>query len=159
MTQATDISHSSNTDIVQGFHALDVDGQLALFWFVYKEMGTSVTPAAPGASTASSEIAQGLYNQVKEKSQEEQLQIQRDLVSRTGGDISREYGALSDTTKLLFWYLLAQGMDSSEIIPFPEDYQLSTQGQSLLEKIKQIEFNEQIAAFRDIVAPMGVSTI
>jgi hypothetical protein len=126
--------------------------------FVYKEMGTSVTPAAPGASTASSEIAQGLYNQVKEKSQEEQLQIQRDLVSRTGGDISREYGALSDTTKLLFWYLLAQGMDSSEIIPFPDDYQLSTQGQSLLEKIQQIEFNEQIAAFRDIVAPMGVST-
>jgi hypothetical protein len=156
MIQATDISHNSNADLVQGFQALDVDGQLALFWFIYQEMGASVTPAAPGASTTSSEVAQGLYNQVKEKSHEEQLQIQRDLVSRTGGDISRHYGALSDTTKLLFWYFLAQGMDSSEIIPFPDDYQLSSEAQSLLERIKQIEFNEQIAVFRDIVAPMGV---
>jgi hypothetical protein len=148
-----------NTDMVNQFQGLSVDEQLALFWFVYKEMGTSVTPAAPGASTAAPEIAEGLYSQVKELSQDEQLQFQRDLVARTGGDLARHYGALSDTTKLLFWYLLAQGMDSSEIVPFPDDYQLTGTAQSLLEKIKQIEFNEQITFFRDIVGPMGVGSV
>lgn len=156
MTQATDLSHNSNADLVQAFHTLDTDQQLALFWFIYTEMGESITPAAPGASTASDSVAEGLYKQVQEMSSEEQLQIQRDLVNRTGGDISRHYGALGDTTKLLFWYLLAEGMSKSEIIPFPDDYQLSDTAQSLLEKIKQIEFNEQITVFRDIVAPMGV---
>ncbi|PSB02937.1 orange carotenoid protein N-terminal domain-containing protein [Merismopedia glauca] len=156
MSVATDLSHNSNANLVQSFQALDADQQLALFWFIYTEMGESITPAAPGASTVSPTVAQGLYDQVKEKSQEEQLQIQRDLVNRTGGDISREYGALSDTTKLLFWYLLAQGMDSTEIIPLPEGYKLSSSAESLLEKIKQIEFSEQMSVFRDIVAPMGV---
>lgn len=32
---------------------------------------------------------------------EEQLQVQQDLVNRKNGLISREYGALSDPTKLL----------------------------------------------------------
>ncbi|MGQ9869441.1 orange carotenoid protein N-terminal domain-containing protein [Leptodesmis sp.] len=56
---------------------------------------------APSASKVSPEIAEGLLNQVKEMSFEEQLQVQQDLVNCKNGLISREYAALSDLTKLL----------------------------------------------------------
>jgi Orange carotenoid protein, N-terminal len=139
----------------QGFRDLEVDDQLALFWFIYKEMGSSITPAAPGASTASSAIAEGLFNQVKELSHEEQLQIQRDLINKADTQISRQYGSLSDTTKLLFWYLLAQGMDNGTIIPVPGDYKPSNKVNQVLEQVKQKDFEQQMTIFRDYVAPMG----
>ena len=152
----TFVKSNIESDLVRAFHDLGADEQLALFWFVYTEMGNSVTPAAPGASTVSPEIAEGLFNQVKELPQEEQLNVQRDLINRRNTLLSREYGALSNTTKLLFWYRLAQGMDSGTIIPMPADYQLADDAKQVLEQIKQLEFEKQIAVLRDIVAPMGV---
>jgi hypothetical protein len=143
-------------ELVKAFQKLDVDQQLALFYFIYKEMGKSVTPAAPGASTVSPEIAEGLFNQTKQLSFEDQLQLQRDLIQNKESQITREYGALSDTTKLLFWYRLAQGMDSGEIIPMPSDYQLSAEAENLFGRIQGLEFETQITFFRDIVSPMGV---
>ncbi len=140
---------------VEAFQGLDVDEQLALFWFIYKEMGKSITPAAPGASTVSPQIAEGLFNQVKTLSHEEQLQLQRDLITGADNQLTREYGSLSDTTKLLFWYLLAQGMENATIIPMPANYQLSSQADELLKKIKEIPFEQQITLFRDYVSPMG----
>jgi hypothetical protein len=149
---------TSNTanEILTAFQGLDADQQLALFYFIYKEMGNSVTPAAPAASTVSPEIAQGLFDQVAQLSQDEQLQLQRDLIARKNTQLTREYGALSDTTKLLFWYFLAQGMDSGSIIPMPSDYKLSNQAQQLLGKVQGLEFQQQITLFRDFVSPMGV---
>ena len=152
----TFVTSNAAPEQVQAFQSLSTDDQLGLFWFVYKEMGGSITPAAPGASTASPAIAEGLFNQVKEKSREEQLQIQRDLIERKNTLTSREYGALGDTTKLLFWYLLAQGMDAGTIVPVPSEYQLPEAAQGLFEQIKQLGFEKQITFFRDIVAPMGV---
>jgi len=139
----------------ESFRNLDVDQQLALFYFLYKEMGDSVTPAAPGASTVSEGIAGGLFEQVKGMSHEQQLQIQRDLINKADTEISREYGSMSDTTKLLFWYQLAQGMDQGTVIPMPADYKLSTEAENLLNQIKGLEYNQQITLFRDYVSPMG----
>jgi hypothetical protein len=149
---------SSNTanDLIEAFQGLDVDTQLALFYFIYTEMGGAITPAAPGASTASPAIAEGLFNQVKDLPQEEQLNVQRDLIAGRESDLTREYGALSNTTKLLFWYLLAQGMDNGTIIPMPANYELAQEAQGLLDRLKGMEFEEQIAFLRDYVAPMGV---
>ncbi|MBH8552960.1 Orange carotenoid protein [Nostocaceae cyanobacterium CENA357] len=140
---------------VQSWQNLDVDQQLALFWFIYEEVGNSITPAAPNASTVSPEIAEGLFNQVKELTHEEQLQIQRDLINKVDTQISREYGSLSDTTKLLFWYRLAQGMENSTIIPMPSDYQLSSEAETLFNNIKALPFDKQLNLFRDYVSPMG----
>jgi hypothetical protein len=89
-------------ELASAFTALSTDQQLGLLWFIYKEIGKSITPAAPGASTAAPAIAEGLFKQVAEMSHDEQLQIQRDLVEHKNSLVSREYGALSDTTKLLF---------------------------------------------------------
>lgn len=145
-----------SNDLLQAFQSLEVDQQLALFYFIYLEMGDSITPAAPGATTASSPIAEGLLNQVKELTHEEQLQIQRDLITHKNTLISREYGALSDSTKLLFWYYLAQGMEQNVISPMPSDYQLSEEAERLFNQIKALEFNQQMTLFRDLVSPMGV---
>jgi len=143
------------TQVVKAFQSLGVDEQLALFWFIYKEMGDSITPAAPQASTVSPDIAEGLFNQIKEKSQEEQLQFQRDLINKADTEYTRMYGSMSDTTKLLVWYRLAQGMDSGTIIPMPPNYELSSEAKQVLEQIKELEFEQQITTLRDYVSPMG----
>ncbi|MGD1918162.1 MAG: orange carotenoid protein N-terminal domain-containing protein, partial [Pleurocapsa sp.] len=65
---------------------LSTDEKLALLWYVYTKMGTSVTPAAPGA--AADEIAEGLFNQVKELSFEEQMGVQRNIIENKDSLIS-----------------------------------------------------------------------
>jgi hypothetical protein len=149
---------NTSPQLLTAFQDLEVDQQLALFYFIYKEMGSSITPAAPGASTVSPEIAEGLFNQIKNLSFDEQLQLQRNWISGAGGQLATEYGALSDTTKLLVWYRLAQGMDSGEIIPLPDDYQLSGQAKQVFEQVKGLEFQQQITFFRDLVSPMGTDS-
>lgn len=152
---ATQTNDPKVREIVQAIQKLDVDEQLALFYFIYKEMGDSITPAAPGASTVSPAIADGLFNQVKELSHEEQLQLQRDLINKADTLHTREYGSMSDTTKLLFWYRLAQGMDANTIIPMPAGYEMSSQSKEIMDKIKPLDFGVQMSLFRDYVAPMG----
>ncbi len=152
---ATQTNDPKVREIVQSIQKLGVDEQLALFYFIYKEMGDSITPAAPGASTVSPAVADGLFNQVKELSHEEQLQLQRDLINKADTVHSREYGSMSDTTKLLFWYRLAQGMDANTIIPMPAGYEMSSQSKELMDKIKPLDFGVQMSLFRDYVAPMG----
>ena len=148
-----------NPGLILVFKDLSTDQKLALLWFVYKEVGKSITPAAPGASTASPIIAEGLFKQVAEMSHSEQLQVQRDLIDHKNNLTSREYGALSNTTKLLFWYLLAQGMDRSEIIPMPEGYAIDANVSQCLSKLQQLDHSEQITVLRDFVADMGVDPI
>jgi len=135
------------------YNSLSVDDKLAFLWFVYTKMGSSITPAAPGA--AEDAIAEGLYNQVKELSQQEQLEVQRNLLQNADTTISREYGSLKENTKLLFWYRLAQGMDSGTIIPMPEDYKMADAGQQLLTQLEGMEFQQQITFLRSSVVDAG----
>lgn len=135
------------------FNSLSVDDKLAFLWFVYTKMGSSITPAAPGA--AEDAIAEGLYNQVKELSQQEQLEVQRKLLQNADTTISREYGSLKENTKLLFWYRLAQGMEGGTIIPMPDNYQMAGAGQQLLTQIEGMEFQQQITFLRSCVANAG----
>jgi Orange carotenoid protein, N-terminal len=147
-----------NPQLISSFETLSTDQKLALLWYIYKEVGKSITSAAPGASTASPAVAEGIFQQVLEMSHEEQLQLQRDLVERKDGSVCREYGALSDTTKLLFWYLLAQGMERSEVIPMPENYSLEPQASQCLTELQAHEYSEQITILRELIAPMGVDS-
>jgi hypothetical protein len=137
----------------QAFRSLNVDDQLAFLWFVYTKMGDSITPAAPGR--AGEDIAAGLYEQVKVLSHDEQLQVQRDLLTNADTTIGREYGSLSDNTKLLFWYRLAQGMESATIVPMPPNYELKGEAKELLAALESAEFEQQITFLRDIVEPTG----
>lgn len=149
----TDSTGLSVDNALSSYNSLSTDDKLALLWYVYTKMGTSVTPAAPGA--ASDEIAEGLFNQVKELSFEEQLEIQRKIIEGQSSVISREYGSLSDNTKLYFWYRLAQGMEAGTIIPVPDDYQPSGAVTDLLSQIEAMEFEQQITLLRNAVVDAG----
>lgn len=138
---------------LQAFRRLNVDDQLALLWFVYTKMGDSITPAAPGR--AGEDIAASLYDQVKAMSHDEQLQVQRDLLSNVDTQISREYGSLSANTKLLFWYRLAQGMESATIVPMPPNYELKGEAKDLLTALEGADFEQQITFLRGTVESTG----
>lgn len=147
---------ASNQDINQaiaGYRNLSTDQKLALLWYVYTKMGTSVTPAAPGA--AADEIAEGLFNQVKALPFAEQMAAQRQIIEGKDSLISREYGSLSDNTKLYFWYRLAQGMDAGTIIPVPKDYKPSGSVTELLSQIESLDFEQQITLLRNVVIEAG----
>ncbi|MGF1478877.1 MAG: orange carotenoid protein N-terminal domain-containing protein [Cyanophyceae cyanobacterium] len=138
---------------LEKFSGLGTNDQLALLWFVYTKMGDSITPAAPDA--ASPDISEGLYDQVKDLSKDEQLQAQRNLLEGKDTLISREYGSLSANSKLLFWYRLAQGMEQGTIIPMPDDYKMASEGSSLLGSLENMDFEQQITFLRNVVAPAG----
>ncbi|PSO65962.1 MAG: Orange carotenoid protein [Cyanobacteria bacterium QH_2_48_84] len=132
---------------------LSTDNQLAVLWYIYKQMGSQITPAAPGSSGEA--IAGGLFEQVKQKPHQEQLEIQRNIVANEDTQISREYGALSSDTKLAFWYFLARGMDEETIIPMPSEYKVSQEAENLLAAIETMEFEQQITVLRESVIKMG----
>ena len=137
----------------EDIQSLSVDDQLGVLWFIYTEMGKSITPAAPGAS--GSDIAQGLFDRVKALPHEEQLQVMRDIASKANTEISRIYGSMSPETKLAFWYFLAVGMDEGTIIPVPPDSQLPDAGKALLGKVQGMDFQQQIDYLRGTVLEMG----
>ena len=138
---------------LSSYQNLSTDEKLALLWYVYTKMGASITPAAPGA--AADEIAEGLFNQVKELSFEEQMGVQRQIIEGKNSLISREYGSLSENTKLYFWYRLAQGMETGTIIPVPDDYEPTGGVTDLLSQIELMEFEQQITFLREAVVQAG----
>jgi hypothetical protein len=141
---------------LETFQKFSVDDQLAWLWYVYTKMGKSITPAAPGA--ASSNIAEGLFDQVQQLDKQAQLEAMRAIAKQDSDNIiSREYGSLSANTKLAFWYALALGMDQGTIIGMPDDYNFSEDGQKLLGAAETLDLEEQITLLRNAVEPMGAS--
>lgn len=153
MTTYTAAVNDSN-NAIDSFKRLGTDEQLALLWFVYEQMGNLITPAAPGA--ASPDIARGLYDQVNAIDQQQQLAAMRAIAQgEQSNRISREYGSLSSNTKLAFWFYLAQGMKAGKIVPMPDNYDLTNQGQDLLAAIESMDFESQITVLRNAVDAMG----
>ncbi|MGJ3247173.1 MAG: orange carotenoid protein N-terminal domain-containing protein [Elainellaceae cyanobacterium] len=143
-----------NPDLaIETFARQSADDQLALLWYVYTKIGESVTPAAPDA--ASPEIVEGLFNQVKQLSHDQQLDEMRNLAIKRSTTISREYGSLSANSKLAFWYRLAKGMDNGTIVPMPSEYHLSDETRDLLAAVETMDFEQQITFLRNSVNPMG----
>ncbi|MGC9505821.1 orange carotenoid protein N-terminal domain-containing protein [Baaleninema sp.] len=140
------------------FSRLSVDDQLALLWFVYTEMGKSITPAAPGAARL--HLAEGLLEQIKAMQPEEQLQVMRDLAAKRNTPTSRAYGALSVNTKLAFWYRLAQWMDEGTVIGVPQGYRMSRPAQEILNVlVTKADFSQQISILRKAVIDMGIDPL
>ncbi|AKG24106.1 orange carotenoid protein N-terminal domain-containing protein [Calothrix sp. 336/3] len=136
------------------FKSLSVDDQLAVLWFTYTEMGRSITPAATGVARL--QLAEGLLNQIKQMSHEQQLQVMRDLAASKNTPISRSYGILSTNTKLAFWYELSELMTQGLVVPVPPNYQLSRDGFQVLETLKKLDFGQQITVLRKVVTDMGI---
>ncbi len=145
---------TTTTDL---FKSLSVDDQLALLWYVYTEMGRSITPAAPGA--ARMQFAEGVLNQIKQMSHAQQLDVMRDLAAKRNTQISRSYGIWSVNTKLAFWFELSELMVQGLVAPMPSNYQPSRDVVKVLEAIKQLDFGQQITVLRNTVVNMGVDPL
>lgn len=138
------------------FEQLSVDDKLALLWYVYTEMGRSVTPAAVGAARL--QFAENLLQQIRKMSQPEQLEVMRDLANRADTPFSRTYGFFSVNTKLAFWYELGELMKQGIVAPVPADYKMSRGVQVVLDTIKQLDAGQQITVLRNAVVDMGLSS-
>ncbi|MBE9168900.1 Orange carotenoid protein [Pleurocapsales cyanobacterium LEGE 06147] len=136
------------------FKRLNTDDQLALLWFAYTQMGKSITPAATGAARL--QFAEGLLDQFKQMSHEEQLQVMRDITNKANTPISRSYGILTNNNKLAFWYQLAELMKEGVVIPVPSYYKMSSDVSNLLAAIERLDFSQQITVLRQVVADMGI---
>ncbi|MBZ8180032.1 orange carotenoid protein N-terminal domain-containing protein [Oscillatoria salina] len=139
------------------FKRLSVDDRLALLWFVYTEIGRSITPAAPGAARL--QLAEGLLNTIKQMQPQEQLQVMRDLINKVNTPITRSYGVLSANTKLAFWYQLAEYMKEGKVIQVPSGYKMSNNALKVMNGIEQLDFNQQITVLRNAAADLGVDPL
>jgi hypothetical protein len=142
--------------IIALFDQLSVDDRLALLWYAYTEMGKTITPAAPGAARL--QFAERMLKDIQEKSNEDQMQVMRELATRADTPISRTYGYFSVNTKLAFWYELGELMKQGLVTPVPTGYQMSPGVQIVLDAIKKIDAGQQITVLRKTVVDMGFDT-
>ena len=138
---------------MSAFKALGTDDKLGLLWAIYKKMGSSITPAAPGA--AEPQFTEKLYEAVKGMDNSAQLDFMRDLVNQASTEQTKTYSSFDANNKLYFWYHLSEGMDAGDIVPVPDDYELPSVASDLLTKITQLDFNQQITLLRQSVIDMG----
>lgn len=135
------------------FSQLSAEDQLALIWFAYLEMGTTITIAAPGA--ASMILAEGTMNQIRQMSFAEQTQVMCDLANRADTPICRIYATWTANIKLGFWYQLGQWMEEGLVAPIPEGYRLSANATAVLKAIRDLDPGQQITVLRNSVLDMG----
>lgn len=133
----------------QQFDALSADEKLATLWYVYDGLGEErlENPDDNKESDSSSD----LYNQIKGKSEEEQLQFMRDVLSGESNDLTSAYNNLSNTTKIALWYRLGQGMAEGSVIQVPSDYDLSDKAKQLVQEINDIDFEQSYIFVRDAI--------
>ncbi|MBW4598127.1 MAG: orange carotenoid-binding protein [Calothrix sp. FI2-JRJ7] len=135
------------------FAQLNAEDQLALIWFAYLEMGTTITIAAPGA--ANMQFAEATMNQIRQMDFREQSQVMCDLTNGADTPICRTYGTWSANIKLGFWYQLGKWMEEGIVAPIPEGYQLSANASAVLQGIRNLEPGQQITVLRNFVVDMG----
>jgi hypothetical protein len=139
--------------ITARFNLLSAEDQLALIWFAYLEMGSTITVAAPGA--ASMQLAEPTLNQIKVMDFQAQSQVMCDLASRNDTPICRTYAYWSVNIKLGFWYQLGEWMAAGLVAPIPEGYQLSANASAVLSSLRGVEKGQQITLLRNFVVDMG----
>ncbi|MEB3165226.1 MAG: orange carotenoid-binding protein [Cyanobacteriota bacterium] len=139
--------------ITARFQLLSAEDQLALIWFAYLEMGTTITIAAPGA--ARMQFAEPVLQQIRAMSFPEQSQVMCDLANRSDTPIGRTYANWSVNIKLGFWYQLGQWMAAGQVAPIPEGYQLSANAAAVLSSVKSVDQGQQITLLRNFVVDMG----
>ncbi len=156
LTGKSQIRSEETQNLVNDFEKLSTDDKLALLYWIYEKMGDSITPAAPEA--AEPNIAPMLMDDYYKLSEDEQLQIMRDIVDRKDTVYSHAYGALSANNQLVVWYAWAVGM-GDRIVDMPSDYQSTPETNSLLSQIEKAEFEEQISILREIAGGMGYNSV
>jgi Orange carotenoid protein, N-terminal len=149
MTFAT---NNKTKQAVESFRNFDVDTQLGLLWYGYKDIKDNLIPAN---QTSAQETAAALYDAIKGMDKQQQIQAMRDIATSASSDISRSYKALSSSGRLDVWLRLAQGMDEGVIIEMPSDYEPPANTQQFVDTITDLDFENRVDFMRSIVMEMG----
>ena len=147
---------NESQNLVDAFNNLDTDAKLAWFYLVCKKMGDSITPAAPAA--AEPELAPLLLGDYFELSDEQQLDIMRDIVNRKDTEYSRAYGAIKENNQLLVWYAWAVAM-GDKVVDLPASYEPTKAITDLVSQIEGLDFDEQISVFRTTAGEVGYTDV
>lgn len=145
------MSSQTAAEKVYHLHSLEIDEQLAILWYVYRDLvKDNITPEAerPDENLDKSE---GLIEKVKQMSPEDQLQVQRDLIIGKDTEQFQTYKDYSSNQKLFFWYRLSEEMERGNAVRVPDDFQLSPDAQQLLDSVKEIGFSNQLVFIKDAV--------
>lgn len=145
-----------NQDIFKVYGALDTDAKLALLYYIYEKMGDSITPAAPTA--AEPELAPMLMGDFYTLSEDEQLNVMRDIAAGKDTEYSRAYGSLTANNQLVVWYAWAQSMGDT-VVDMPDDYEATDAINRALGQIEHLDFQDQISVLREIATNMGYSDV
>lgn len=160
MTSVTNTSSNIRSEdtqkIFQDYNQLSTDDKLALLYFIYENMGDSITPAAPNAANLN--LTASLIEEFSNLSDDEQLEIMRDIVNGKDTEYSRAYGGLTPNNQLLVWYVWAEEMGES-VVDIPDNYEVTEAIDNILSKIENLDFEAQISVLREIASNMGYSEI
>jgi Orange carotenoid protein, N-terminal len=142
--------------VLNAFSQLGTDAKLALLYWIYEKMGSSITPAAPAATDP--ELAPLLMDHFYSLSHDQQLDVMRDIVNGADTEYSHAYGALKENNQLMVWFAWAQAMGQS-VVGLPAGYQAEQAVTKTLEHIEALDFEEQISLLREIASGMGSSNV
>lgn len=140
---------------IEQLKSLSSDDRLAVLWFLYKDIIKGKVTPKPEREGENLEQTDSLTNKIKGMSRDEQLQIQKDILEGSDREEFNTYKSYSSNQRLFFWYQLAAEMEQGSVVEFPNDYQLSSEGQKLLNSLEKIGFDQQLVFIRDAV---GYST-
>ncbi|AKG21603.1 orange carotenoid protein N-terminal domain-containing protein [Calothrix sp. 336/3] len=154
-TNSTQNVSESVLKAISDFENLNVDDRLAALYFIYTKMGDSVTPAAPSA--ANPNLAPILLEDFLDLSDDEQLQIMRDIANRQDTDYSRAYGALTANNQLLVWFTWAEEMGNL-VVDIPGDAATATVNK-IVSQVENFSFEEQIFILREMAINMGYTDV
>lgn len=148
MSTATTPRHGL-ADYVQRFKDCGADDKLAILAKIYDHIGGERIENPDDNKESDSSLE--LYNKLKNKSNDEQLQFMRDVVSNESNDLTNEYNQLSDTTKIATWYRLGKGMSEETVVQMPGDYNLSGDAKEIADNISAISFEQCYIFMRDVL--------
>ena len=134
---------------VEQFRALSEDDQLAALYAIFGGLGDERIENPDENKESDSSL--DLYNEIASKSQDEQLQFMRDILSGTDNDLTGQYNELSNTTKIALWYRLGQGMEENAIVDVPSDYSLSEEAKEIVSAMNSNSFEQSFIFVRDVI--------
>lgn len=136
-------------EYVQQFKGLSEDDKLAALYAIFGGLGDERVDNPD--DNKESDSSSDLYNEIAGKSQDEQLQFMRDVLSKQGNALTGKYNKLSDTTKIALWYRLGQGMDENAVVDVPSDYEMSDEAKSLVSAMNNNSFEQSYIFMRDAI--------
>lgn len=137
------------SEVQEKFQSISGDDKLAVLWYLYDGLGET-TIENPDDNKESDNSAD-LFNQVESKSEEEQLQFMRDVLSGESNDDTNAYNELSNTTKVALWYRLGQGMAGGSVVQVPGDYSLESNAQEVVSALNAVDFEQKYNFMRNVL--------